>query len=106
MFKFAAYWFIRAHFVVVKIVAVLDVWVLMNIHVLPITPLKKEFFVANITLFVFSLGVGFQVCLVLPALTEVIVTKLTTKLFWVVQINMRFPFDLVHKRFSTFITFK
>ena len=83
MFKLAAYWFVRTHFIVVKVVAVFYIWILMNIHVLPKTPLKKEFFVTNVTLFILSLAVGFQVGLILPALTEDMVTKLTTDLFWV-----------------------
>ena len=67
MLKFAAHWFIWAHFVVIKIMAVHDVWVFMNIHVLFKTPLKIEFLFANFTLLVFTLGVGFQVHLILPA---------------------------------------
>ena len=78
----------------------------MNIHVLPKTPLKKEFFVTNVTLFILSLAVGFQVGLILPALTEDMVTKLTTELFWVVQINILFSVKLIVKRFPTFIRFK
>ena len=52
MFEFTAYLVKRAHLVVVVIMAVFDVLILMNIYMLPESPLKIKFFSTNLTLFI------------------------------------------------------